>query len=239
MKLHRPLVATLFALSVTLLAVRAQDKPPPAEEVQALQKKYQEERAAVLEKKFPASALERSDDQARRADEALKAGNTLAAARFIKEARWLVPYVPPDLPPNVERVLGIARMRHGDHVNAVVFSPDGGRLATASKDSTVKIWDLGNGREIRTYRGSKDPVRAIAWSKDGRWIASTAGNEIHIWDPQTGKLKTSLKGQEKEAPGKSGHDKAVSARRVPPRRRHPRLGRRRLLRPTLERGAGD
>ena len=57
----------------------------------------------------------------------------MAAARFIKEARWLVPYVPTDLPPNVERVLGIARMRHGDVVNSVAFSPDGTRLATASR----------------------------------------------------------------------------------------------------------
>lgn len=196
MTLSRFLSASIVAIGLAGFAV-AQDKGPSAEEVQAQQKKYQDERAAALEKKFPATALERSDEQAKRAEEALKAGNTATAAKFIREARWLVPYVPTDLPPNVDRVLGIARMRHGDIVNAVVYSPDGNRLATASKDATVKVWDLGNGRELRTYRGSKDPVRALAWSKDGKWIASTAGNEIHIWDPDTGKLKTSLKGHEK------------------------------------------
>jgi WD40 repeat protein len=192
---------TLVALAALPLAAVAQDKGPTAEEVQALQKKYQDERAAALEKKFPATALERADEQIKRADDALKAGHTAVAARFVREARWLIPYVPTDLPPHVDRVLGIARMRHGDIVTAVVFSPDGNRLATASKDSTVKIWDLGNGRELRTYRGSKDPVKALAWSRDGRLIASTAGNEIHIWEPETGKLKTALK----------GHEKAVSA----------------------------
>src|SRR4051812_7405687 len=186
----------LALLAALPLVARAQATAPTADEVQALQKKYQEERAAAVEKKFPPAALERADEQVRRADEALKAGNTVAAARLVREARWLVPYVPTDLPPNVDRVLGIARMRHGDGVNVVVFSPDGSRLATASKDATVKVWDLGNGRELRTYRGSKDEVKALAWSRDGRWLASSAGKEIHVWSPEDGKLKTAFKGHE-------------------------------------------
>src|SRR3954471_16504862 len=193
MKYHVPFVLILAAFSSFAMA---QDKPPTAEDVQALQTKFSEERAAAIEKKFPASALERADELAKRAEEAVKAGNTAAASQFLREARWLVPYVPTDLPPNVDRVLGIARMRHGDVVVGVVFSPAGSRLATASKDATVKIWDLGNGRELRTYRGSKDPVKALAWSRDGRWIASSAGKEIHVWSPEDGKLKTALKGHE-------------------------------------------
>lgn len=198
--MSRFLSVVVASLCISGLAL-GQDKPPTSDEIQSQIKKFQDERAAALEKKFPATALERADEQAKRADEALKAGNPIAAARFIKEARWLVPYVPTDLPQNVDRVLGIARMRHGDIVTACVYSPNGDRLATASKDATVKIWDLGNGRELKTYRGSKDAVRALAWSKDGKWIASTAGSEIHIWDAESAKLKTSLK----------GHEKAVSA----------------------------
>src|SRR5262245_42146488 len=84
MTLRRPVSAAIAVLAITSLASRAQDKPPPAEEIQALQKKYQEERATALEKKFPANALERADEQAKRAEEALKAGNNVAAARFIR-----------------------------------------------------------------------------------------------------------------------------------------------------------
>ncbi|HEX3148140.1 MAG TPA: WD40 repeat domain-containing protein [Gemmataceae bacterium] len=192
------LIAALVVASLPIVGF-AQEKGPSAEEVQALKKTFDEERAGAIEKKFPASALERADELAKQADEAVKAGKLAAAGQFLREARWLVPYVPTDLPPNVDRVLGIARMRHGDHVLGVVFSPNGKQLATASRDATVKIWDLGNGRELRTYRGSKDPVRAIAWSRDGKWVASTAGNEIHIWDPESGKLKTALKGHDKPA----------------------------------------
>src|SRR5947209_12875811 len=92
---------SLAVLTALPLGVRAQGMAPTAQEVDALQKKYREERAAAVDKKFPASALERADEQAKRAEQALKDGNTAAAARFIKEARWLVPYVPTDLPPNV------------------------------------------------------------------------------------------------------------------------------------------
>ena len=207
MTYHIPYALFLSALSGLAIA---QDKQPAVADVQALQKKFQEERAEALDKKFPASTLAGADEQAKRAEEAAKAGNLSGALRMIRDARWQVPYVPTDLPPNIDRVLGIARMRHGDIVTAVAYSPSGEKIATASgrhvldktsKAAVVKIWDLGNGREVKTYPGSKDPVKSVAWSPDGKWIASTAGNEIHIWDPETGKLKKSL----------TGHEKPVSA----------------------------
>src|SRR5207253_10017989 len=39
---------------------------------------------------------------------------------------------------------------HTSRINSVVFSPDSKRLASASSDQTVKVWDAQSGKEIFT-----------------------------------------------------------------------------------------
>ena len=50
------------------------------------------------------------------------------------------------------------------------------------------VYELASGREIVTYRGHDNIVKATAISPDGRWAATAGGqnNEIHIWDLRTG-----------------------------------------------------
>lgn len=199
----------LFA-GFTVTSGSAQDRLPTADDVKALQKKFQIERDAAAKQKFPPQSFELADQLAKRAQTALEGNSFRESARLIREARWQVPYLPGDLPQGVSRVFGNTRMRHGDWVNVVTFSPDGTLLASCSRDGTVKIWDLGNGREVRTYRGQKEAIRALAWSPDGKLIASAGGNDIHIWNPEDGKLKVVCKGHMgAEAP--KGHSGAVNS----------------------------
>ena len=208
----RPFALMLLAVVIAVPFVAAQPAPAPtADDVKALRTKYQTEREQAVTAKFPADTLAKADDIVKRADDAAKTENFKAAARHLRDARWQLPYLPPGLPAHVTRVLGESRMRHADRVNALAYSPDGLYVASASRDFTVKIWDLGNGREIVTYRGHldqpDDPTRAGANTKDGtnplhvtdvvfhpkdKVIASASGNQVHTWDATTGKLITVL-----------------------------------------------
>ncbi|GCL44500.1 serine/threonine-protein kinase [Microcystis aeruginosa] len=84
---------------------------------------------------------------------------------------------------------------HSDSVQSVVYSPDGGYLASGSGDTTIKIWEVATGKELRTLTGHSDPVFSVVYSPDGRYLASGIwDNTIKIWDVATGKQLRTLTG---------------------------------------------
>lgn len=167
-------------------------KTPSADEIKALQKKYQMEREGIVKagiaQRFLPAIMDKADELAKKSETSLGAGRLGQAAEAIRQARWQLPYQPVGVPDNVSRIIGNLRLRHMGGINAVAFSPDGLKVATASTDTTVKIWDLGNGHEILTYTGHQAKIVGLAWTPDGKFIVS-AGNEknIKVWNAETGK----------------------------------------------------
>src|SRR5262249_42776352 len=66
-----------------------------------------------------------------------------------------------------------SRLRgHNGPVTAVSFSPDDRLLASASADTTVKLWSTISGKEVATLRGHKATVTSVAFRPDGQRLAS-------------------------------------------------------------------
>ena len=68
---------------------------------------------------------------------------------------------------------------HEDVVYSLAFRPDGGQLASASFDQTVRLWNLGLGRPDGVFRGHSDFVYSVAYAPDGRTLL-TSGKDRTI-----------------------------------------------------------
>ena len=54
---------------------------------------------------------------------------------------------------------------HTGEVLGVSFSPDGKTIATASLDSTIRLWNMDTGEHLRTLSGHTDWVSSVAFSR--------------------------------------------------------------------------
>jgi WD40 repeat protein len=78
-------------------------------------------------------------------------------------------------------------LRHGKAVTGVAYSPGGKTLATGSEDGTVRLWDVGSGKELRVLRGHGGCLCCIAFSPDGKTLVSGGGDRTsRFWDVATG-----------------------------------------------------
>lgn len=75
----------------------------------------------------------------------------------------------------------------GTSVRVISFSPDGRLLASGCADHTVKLWEVATGREVRALAGLDGMVSNVAFSSDGRLLASAGVYKIKVWDLATGR----------------------------------------------------
>ena len=72
---------------------------------------------------------------------------------------------------------------HRGTVFSVAFSPDGTRLASGSGDSTVRLWEVATGTQVRELSGHGGAVFSVAFSPDGTMLASGSRDAtVRLWD---------------------------------------------------------
>ena len=94
---------------------------------------------------------------------------------------------------------------HDHSVSVVRFIPSGAAgspssgnlLVSASRDKTLRIWDVTTGYCVKTIRGHADWVRDVSPSFDGRFLLS-CGNDstARLWDASSGETRSVFDGHD-------------------------------------------
>jgi WD40 repeat protein len=74
------------------------------------------------------------------------------------------------------------RIPQGKGLRHFVFADDSSLLAAASDDRTIRLWETAQMKEIAVLKGHTGIAQALAWSPDGKTLASVQGDGIiRLW----------------------------------------------------------
>ncbi|CAG8475798.1 10518_t:CDS:2 [Racocetra fulgida] len=79
---------------------------------------------------------------------------------------------------------------HDHSVSSVAFLPSGDIIVSASRDKTIKLWEMSSG-------GHLEWVRMVSPSEDGKWITTSSNDQTsRLWDVTTGECKMEFRGHD-------------------------------------------
>jgi hypothetical protein len=86
-------------------------------------------------------------------------------------------------------------------IRLLALAPQGGLVASGGRDRRVRLLDLASGRTVRILDRHRLPITALAFSPDGKRLASVASdwerpgpdNEIKVWEVSTGREAASAR----------------------------------------------
>ena len=203
---HSPLVvSTLSSRNVLLLEEHEQASGTKATEVLRLgEELYGLSADQILTSQsfgLESSRDERFFDRLKEVAENAREGGAEDALRFMRMVAGgaAAEESPPTTAP-MDREL-ILRGHEGI-VFGVAWDPAGRRLASASVDTPVQIWDGEAGRQLMTLQGHEGIVFGVAWDPAGRRLASASEDKtVRVWDGDTGRELLVLQGHEETVLG--------------------------------------
>jgi WD40 repeat protein len=115
-----------------------------------------------------------------------------------------LPFVTPSITPTLISIrdgtyyqLEIFRsFGQGEYLRSLAFTPDGTVLASTAGNTgeyDIYLWDVASGRKIGTLEGHTGIIWELAFSQDGKMLASVSSDKTaKVWDWQNGDLLKTL-----------------------------------------------
>jgi WD40 repeat protein len=121
----------------------------------------------------------------------------LAQAALLTTSNVGIPDVPAALDA-LQQAVQASRARlllagHAMGVQGLAYSPDGTRIATASEDGSVGVWDAASGQELLVFDNVERAILDVAWTPDGKQLLTgDLTGEMRLVDAATGKSRSLL-----------------------------------------------
>lgn len=75
---------------------------------------------------------------------------------------------------------------HEDEVWAGAWSPDGKRVATASRDTTIRVWNASGTGKTTAFAGHTEGIVSLSWNPDGtKFLSASHDKTARIWNAES------------------------------------------------------